>query len=100
MTREVYQGLANDLKKEYDLATRNLKIQFAKEARAFESGDIINKNGLIIKVESFGCSAFWGDPEPVYKGALLRKDLMPYKNNSSEVIIGNVGTTLVKKANT
>ena len=69
------------LERVYKQKLRDISIPYAKETARFKIGDIIEANGVIIKVERIGARIGRDDIYPVYNGPMLTKGLKVRKDN-------------------
>ena len=99
MTEEEFKEQLAKIEENREVAKRQLYIKYAKEQEKFSVGDIINDSVKTILVNRITAYVSFDDiPMPAYHGRELKKDLTPKKNNSTAVIYGNYGVTLIKKA--
>lgn len=100
MNETEYRNELQKIEDNYNLSKKNLYIKYARENRRFAIGDIIkDSSGTIIIVTSFNTSLFGGLPKPIYIGKVLKKDLTPRKDNSTDSIYESQNIALIKKAN-
>ena len=99
MTEEEFKKQLAKIEEDRDVAKRQLYVKYAKDQEKFSVGDIISDTVKIILINRITAYvSFDNIPMPVYHGKELKKDLTPKKNNSTGVIYGNYGVTLIKKA--
>ena len=99
MTEKEFKEQLSKIEEDREVAKRQLYIKYAKDKEIFAVGDIINdtvKTILINRITAY--VSFDNIPMPAYHGKELKKHLTPKKNNSTGVIYGNYGVTLIKKA--
>jgi hypothetical protein len=90
MTRDEMNQQLAELDKTYKEAKNKIHAEYAKSERKFDIGDVIEGNGVIIKITSFGWGKFLDDPYPIYKGDSVTKKLEPVKRgNPTGAIHGN-----------
>jgi len=98
MTKEDYKAKLDAAEAEYMKTRNNILLEYAAGIREFGIGDIIKEeDGSIIRIERFGTIKYGEYPTPTYTGPMLKKDLTPRKDASTDTI--HYGrATLVKKA--
>jgi len=99
MTEQEFKEQFAKIEEDRNVAKRQLYIKYAKDQEKFAVGDIISDTIRTILVNRITAYvSFDNIPMPAYHGKVLKKDLTPKKNNSTEVMYGNHGITLIKKA--
>lgn len=99
MTLEEYNTKINEAKKRHEAEINSLHKEYAMSNAKFSVGDIIKDHRWTLLIDKITWSKFMSDPEPVYQGLELKKDLTPRKDGSRVSIYGNKAD-LVKKAET
>lgn len=89
MTREIYDNRLKEINKAYEEAKQKLYVEYAREERKFQIGDIIQQGDTIIKITSFKAGKFSELPYPIYVGVKLTKKLLPFKSNEEDSVLGN-----------
>ena len=90
--------------KEIDAAAyaekKKLYYEFGMSKAKFKVGDIIKDFRWALLIDKIEVHKVLGDPEPVYSGIELKKDLTPRKDKNRVEIHGNHNVELVKSATT
>ena len=98
MDKATYDKNLKDLQEKHKKEIRDLQVEFALASALYKKGDIIKDSYSTIKVEKIKVSVTFGNPEPVYYGLKLKKDLTPMKKMEYGAIYGNRLVELVKHA--
>ena len=96
MTQEELKEAERAILLEAGRQKQELYIKYAESQRKFAIGDVIRKHDVTILVKDFSAGVLLGNPYPVYKGVLLKKDLTPKKTTEIGVIHGNESTEKIK----
>lgn len=95
MTKDEFIKRRDAIYSTYKNNLKSLDIEYIKQNAKFKIGNIIERYGEIIKIESISYSK-WGDyPCPLYKGHQLKKDLTPRKDNNI-LFLSEEGSILIK----
>ena len=82
MNKIEYQRKQEEIEQDYKNRKKLLDKEFAHSNNKIKIGDIIEINGIKIKVELMGMSNYYNAyPQLVYKGIRLTKSNNPFKNN-------------------
>ena len=100
MTEQEYKDGLRMIEQERSSKRNALMVEYAKEQRRFNIGDIIESYGNIIEIQSFGTNVMSSEslPESIYRGKALTKKLQPKKINAVTSIYGNNNVNLLKAA--
>lgn len=97
MDQNDYKNQIKELEIKFKQDKRNLMINFGLSQTIFKIGDIIKNDTYTILIDKITVYInLNGDPEPVYNGFELKKDLQPKKNKDRGSIHGNNKVVLVK----
>lgn len=97
MEEKEYHAKIKQLEVDFEVAKKQLHIEFAQSNRKFEIGDILKEHDKVILVDKLSTYASWGLPEVVYHGYELKKDLSLRKDKSRGSIYGDKVAELVQK---
>ena len=89
MEKEEYKLKLKEIEAEYDAKKKALYKEYALSNAKFKMVDIIKDERWTIKVDVISTYIGFGDPEPVYRGYELKKDLTPKKSMERQSIHGN-----------
>lgn len=98
MTLEEYKAGVKSLQEEFEQKKNQLAKSYALSQAIFKVGDIIKDNRWYMQITALKWSYGYSEPEIVYEGVELKKDLTPKKNNNKVTVYGNKGVELVKSA--
>lgn len=97
MERETYLQRLKQIEDDAQKAKQALYIEYGLSQAIFKMGDVIRDNRWAFQIDKITVSKMFGDPEPVYSGFELKKDLTPKKNMKRVSIYGN-SAELIKSA--
>ena len=89
MKTEEYKLKLKEIEAEYGANKKALDKEYALSNAKFKVGDIIKGERWTIKVDTISTYVWCGEPEPVYRGYELKKDLTPKKSMERQSIHGN-----------
>ncbi len=98
MTETEYNIRLKKIEADYELAKKNLYVEYAMGQAKFKKGDIIKNSVCTILVDRITTYKWNSLPEPVYHGVELKKDLAPKKSGDIGSIYGNHDVELIKSA--
>ena len=81
MTLQEYKNRLKESEDKHRAEIRALQMEFALKNAIHTKGDIVTDHIGSIKVDAISCVAY-GDPQAVYHGAELKKDLTPRKDGA------------------
>jgi len=93
-----YNEKLKKITNDFEEAKKALYIEYGMSQAKFKVGDIVKDSSSIILINKITVSKGFNLPEPVYRGAELRKDLKPKVNGDRGAIFGNNNVELVKSA--
>ena len=81
MTLQEYKNRLKESEEKHRAEIRALRIEFALKNATSTKGDIVTDHMGSIRVEAISCGSY-GDPQTVYYGIELKKDLTPRKDGA------------------
>lgn len=81
MTLQEYKNRLKESEDKHRAEIRALRIEFALKNATHTKGDIVTDHIGSIKVDAVCCGAY-GDPQTIYYGVELKKDLTPRKDGA------------------
>lgn len=89
MEKQEYINALNDVEIKYRAKKRKLASDFALSSAKFKVGDVIKDSRWTFKIDTISVYLDFNDPQPIYHGYELKKDLTPRKDKNRVCIYGN-----------
>jgi len=89
MEKEAYLNKLKEIEDNYLLEKNTLHKEYALSNAKFKVGDTIKDDRWVFTIDKITVFKGFSDPEAVYHGFELKKDLTPKKNRNRVCIHGN-----------